>query len=214
MENNKRELEEIEKNLFRSLSEDGFYDIFFGLLYLNFGFSFYLRDILLVPYDFLFFPIFFGIDFFILFYGKRKITIPRIGFVQFREKRRNKLKKMRRFIIITVSMSIIIFLISLVVILPSETIEFHLGLITLDFCFIFIPITLMGYFLDYYRLYITGLIGGISLALAELSFMGLLYVIIGVVAFLISGMIITTSGIIMLLKFIKKYNLENKIRGT
>lgn len=210
MKEKKIDLKSLEKSVFRTLFEDGFYDIFFGVFFLDYAICIYLKHVLSIPFAFLFFPLLTFIDFFIIFYGKRKITSPRIGYVRFREKRRQKLQKMRIIILLSVAVAFVIFLISIINIIPQELLEYELGLIIMDFCFMAIPIGIMGYFLDYPRLYLIGFVGGLCLSITELSLSIFNNYYIGFLMFLISGLIFTFSGIKMLYQFLKKYNIKEK----
>ena len=97
------DLKSLERKAYRSIFEDGVWDLFIGLIILSLGFSTFLSSILnLNELWFAIIPtlILNIIAFLIFFLGKKFITIPRLGIVKFGQKRKSKQQKLKLFLFI------------------------------------------------------------------------------------------------------------------
>jgi hypothetical protein len=146
----------------------------------------------------------------ILFFGKKFITIPRLGYVKFGEKR--KIATLRLFIFLIINL-IVAFLLPIFISygwfssLPLNT-SFQAVLIGI--LFITLPLSVLGIVLDFYRLLVYALFSGLGFFFTELT-----YLMVGepfdvFVSFGSIGIVIIIIGFVYLLRFIHKYPLNKK----
>ncbi|MFX0030518.1 MAG: hypothetical protein ACFE8B_15005 [Candidatus Hermodarchaeota archaeon] len=204
------ELKELEKKAWRSNFQDGLWDIYFGLLFIGigiytipqlFGFdnTFGLIMILMI----------WDLSSVVLFIiGKKLITIPRIGFVRFSKKRVIKKIKLTIFLSFMVGLNVVFLL------LPFSGLNIKLDafktMLIIGTLFLTLPICVIAYFLQFERLYLIGVMGGVGLSIT-----GLLGPIVGsplkyVLTFCPIGSIIITWGIVIFIRFLKAYPLPKK----
>ena len=89
-------LKQIEKKAYRSIYNDGLYDISWGLLLLGFGLSPLLKDVgFPKPFDLFLMPL---AALLILFLGKKYLTVPRLGIVRFRDNHQIQKKHSRNLL--------------------------------------------------------------------------------------------------------------------
>ena len=98
----KIDLKAIEKKAYRSFFMDGIWDIFIGMIFLNLG----IGPLFILLFNFpdiwntIIISLGWNIFAFLIFYfGKKYITIPRIGFVKFGQKREAKRIKLKVFLL-------------------------------------------------------------------------------------------------------------------
>ncbi len=204
------DLKDLEKKAWRSTFQDGLWDIYFGLLFMGMGIYtipqlFGLEDtfsliLILMIWNFSAFGLF--------FIGKKLITIPRIGFVRFGKKRIIKKVKLAIFLFFMVGLNVIFLF------LPFSGLNIRLNAFTtmliIGTLFIMLPICVVAYFLQFERLYIIAIMGGLGLSLAEL-----LRPIVGsplhsIITFCTLGGIITAWGIVLFVRFLKEYPSPKK----
>jgi hypothetical protein len=201
------DIKELEKNVYKRIFEDGFWDIFIGMLILGIGFS-WTRLFYEVFGEFgllIFLLIWNIVSFFIFYLGKKYITTRRMGFVKFGTKRQTRQNKLKIFLAFNVIIGLIVFLLTIT---DLMTPIFTLGLITpliIGILFFTVPLTIIAYFLEFSRLFLYSIIFGFTFFLSEL-----LFPITGapfdtVIAFVIPGFIVVLIGLIFLIKFIRKY---------
>lgn len=196
MLSNELSLKDIERKAYRSTFEDGIYDIQFGVLFLVFALISVLESINIsrfIGYTFLIIPLI------IPWLGKRFITIPRMGSVEFRNER-----KLRKKIAILIGAIALFLTIPLLIMIISENIS---GIIGWKLIVIFaMPIFVIAvYSSDFPRLYIYA---GLLIAGALIS--EFLYDSLGtpfnnLFSFGLPGIFITAIGIYLLIKFIRSY---------
>jgi hypothetical protein len=189
-------LKEIERRAYRSTFEDGIYDIVFGILFLilawipvlesagiprSYG---YVLLLILIPIPWL---------------GKKFITIPRLGAVEFGEKR-----KSRRQYGVLIGIGAIILILPLLIIMFAQ--GFPGGLTWRTTGIIAAPlVAIVVYLMDYPRMYIYA--AGLLFCILE-SEMLLGYVgapLNFFISFAIPGVAILIFGLKLLLSFVKKY---------
>lgn len=196
------DLKEMEKKAWRTYFGDGIWDIYLGLIFIGMGFLAVLDKIgasELLRYGQ--FGLLMSLGIIILTIGKKKITIPRLGYVEFGPKR----KRSKTLVTILLTISAVFGLLAMVLIMLAR--DFIPGLFTLLKNPLFMPLFMggwfalvfgvMAWFLDFSRLYIHALLIGVSLTLSLYFKVFLLLVI--------SGIIILLIGIIFLVRFIYKY---------
>ena len=184
-------LKELESKAFRSYFQDGLWDLFFGLMMLAmYSFTLFdnmenktVRILVMLLLE--------GIATFVLIYGKKQITAPRLGSVSFGKRRK------RRFVYILLANSI-----SLVVLAGTLALKISrpelmendlISTIGVGIWITFIT-SIMAYFLDFNRLYIYGLIYG-----AAFTFVLLLDL---PVFFLVASLLILIPGTVIFIRFL------------
>ena len=188
------DLKELERKAFRSFYQDGIWDIFFGLMLLAMW-SFTLFDDLENKAIRMLVLLFIEIGaMFFLIYGKKQITVPRLGEVTFSKKRNRRLL----YVFLANSVSLLFLAAVLVMNITGSTLLENdtISAIVLGIWIIFIT-SLMAYFLDFDRLYIYALILGGAFTAVLLT---------GIeVFFLIGALLILVPGVVILVGFLREY---------
>lgn len=203
------DIEEMEKKAWISTFQDGLWDIYFGLLIMGIGFSWLGR--------FLGLPETLGVlltliswdigDMFIFFLAKKYITRPRMGFVKFGHIRKKRNKLLAFFLALSVAFTLVTLIFTILGIfqlqLPGFMVMLLIGLL-----FITLPFSLIAYFLQLKRLYVYAILGGFGLFISHI-----LSPIVGapyddIITFGGIGFAITITGIIIFIKFLKRYSME------
>jgi hypothetical protein len=194
--NTTESLKQLERRAYRSTFEDGIYDIQFGLIFLilcsisllaSAGISrFAAYGLFLIP---IFLP----------FVCKRLITIPRMGSVEFGEKRKSK-----RRIAWVIAGAVILLMLPLMIAIAGKGVSGIVGwqLVAL----LGLPVFVVGiYAMDFPRLWIYAglLIAGIAESEFLISRIGRPYN--DIVAFGLPGLVVMAIGLNMLVRFIQKY---------
>ncbi|MFX0019055.1 MAG: hypothetical protein ACFFAK_06865 [Promethearchaeota archaeon] len=206
------DLKSIEKKVYRSFFEDGFWDIFIGMLLLGFGLS-WTRIIfdIFEPLNIMIIIIIWNTITFLIYYlGKKFITIPRIGIVEFGQKRKARQKKLKIFLLINVLFGSIVFILTFFgllefIILAGSFTPLLIGLISYT-----IPFTIIAYFLEFNRLYIYALMGGFSFFISDIIYSILGSPLDSIIGFGVPGGIIVVVGLIFFIKFLRKYPKPKK----
>ena len=198
------DLKTLEKKIWTSYFQDGLYDILLGCYFLGIGFIYLFSNLIVYT----FFSIG-GITF--LYIGKKYIVLPRLGRVRFGQKRKLNIKRL--FIVSLANFALLIIFVSLRFIpgLPPVQVE---GIFVPIFfsLLIFIPISLVGFFLQFNRMYIIAGMGGFSIFLTEfLRGYGIETSITAFITFGIMSTIIITWGFIFFIRFIRKYPLREEV---
>ena len=196
-------LKEIERRAYMSYHQDGLLDIFVGLYILGFGlgiamevlwesgFAVIMPGIILVTV----FPIWFA--------AKRKITMPRIGFVNFGNRGAKKLTAI--FIGTMVAGLFALFAFTFATMQGGARqwldLLFQNGMLLVGFGSLAVCI-LFGYSMGLKRLYWYGLLAAASLVVGH--FMGIFFAYI----LLALGAVVMVTGVALMLDFVKKYPLK------
>jgi hypothetical protein len=105
------DLKQLERKAFRSTFQDGLWDIFLGLLLLNMGGGTLLGGSGMSPlWSMVVLTVFAGLVLLVFWAGKKYITTPRIGSVEFGPQRKSKLKRVRAVLFLSVLMGVLTFL--------------------------------------------------------------------------------------------------------
>ena len=189
-------LKELERKAFRSFYQDGIWDIFFGLMLLAmYTFTFFndnFENTALRILGMLFLEIF---AVFFLIYGKKLITVPRLGNVTF-----SKQRKKRLLYIIGVNLFSLLILTGLAIAQNAfpETFDTSrselISSVGMGVWIAFIT-SVMAYFLDFNRLYLYALIYGSAFALVLLFDIPIL--------FLAASLLILIPGIVIFTRFLQ-----------
>ncbi|MBD3195543.1 MAG: hypothetical protein GF317_10835 [Candidatus Lokiarchaeota archaeon] len=204
---NEINLKELEKKAYRSFFQDGLWDIFIGILILNLGilmsdtFISNLEELSLLIIT----SVWNLIAFFILYFGKKFLTIPRLGYVKFGPKRKRRRTYLKVILLINCLIGIIFFIIQLGGFLPLAEINMILTSLILGFLFITIPFSVLAYILDFMRLFFYGFVFGLGFFLTEILYPLFGHPLDTLFAFIVPSVIIITIGCYYLLIFLHKY---------
>ena len=156
-------LKEAEKKAFRATLNDGLWDVFLGCFFLMFVIAPFLSSSLGDFWSSAIFAPFWGLVYLIIWQIRKRAVAPRIGSATFGRARRVRLK---RFTIIMLVINIAAFVLGIVAAanigrVSGRTTSILFGL------FLLCGFSLAAYFLDCGRLYLYGLLVGISPAIGE-----------------------------------------------
>ena len=197
-------LKEIERKAYMSYHQDGLLDIFAGMYVIGFGLGIFMDVIWDFGMGVIIFPGgFIAVALSLWIAAKRKITMPRIGFVKFGPAGTTRL--MAIFIglaVVGLGLSMVFTFATLqsgsrqLLDLIFQNGMIIVGFGTLAVCIIF------GYSMGLRRLYAYGLLAMITLAIGH--FMGIFfaYILMGL------GTTVTVVGFALLISFVKKYPLK------
>lgn len=206
------DLKLLEKKVYKSFFEDGFWDIFIGMLILGFAVSWtrVFFDIF-EPWDLMIILIIWNTIAFLVFYlGKKFVTTPRIGIVKFGDKRKARQRRLRIFLAINVLFGFIIFFLTFFGLLEFLSLTGSLAPLIIGLVAITFPFTIIAYFLDFNRLYIYGLIGGLTFFMSDIIYSVLGSPLDSIIGFGVPGGIIIFIGLSFLIKFLRKYPKPKK----
>ena len=201
---NQPDLKEIERRAYTSYHQDGLLDIFAGVYILGFGMGI-LMDVL---WDF-------GMGVIIIpaillatvlplwIAAKRKITMPRIGFVKFGPQSTNKLMAMLIGLAVTGLGVFLAFTLFQGGQSPWLDIVFQNGLLIIGFGSLAVCL-LFGYSMGLKRLYAYGLLALIVLAIGH--FMEIFFAFLLVAL----GITVIVTGCALLITFVRKYPLQGE----
>jgi hypothetical protein len=197
-------LKEIERKAYMSYHQDGLLDIFAGLYILGFGLGIFMdivldfgMGIIMIPGGLiaLAFPIWIA--------AKRKITMPRIGFVNFGIRGGSKL--------MAIFIGLAVVGLGLALVFPLASFDsgsrqwldliFQNGMLIVGFGSLAVCI-LFGYSMGIKRLYAYGLLSMITLVIGHFVGIFFAYILMGL------GTTVTVVGFALLITFVKKYPLK------
>jgi hypothetical protein len=204
-------LNEIEKKAFRSTFQDGFWDIFLGLTLLagavaallaNSGVSEGLIMTIFVALQALVLLVF--------IVGKKRITIPRMGFVKFGPKRERKIWKSRITLVASVLAGLLVFLAALLIqsqstARPKIVFLFPAAWVANSI----IVFSLLAYYLDCTRLYAYGVLFALPMPV-DMLVNELLGVKVITIALAVPAAIMLLVGTVLLTRFLRDYPLPVK----
>jgi hypothetical protein len=199
-------LKEIERRSYRSTFQDGFWDIFLGLIMIGIGLSPLLADIGLTrPWNIFMLVLPPAL---IFWAGKKYVTVPRLGYVKFSLKRKENKKKMILVSSIFIVITFVLVLLTLIrtfkpgwVIIPGR----YFGPLLISFLVFGIPLSFIAYFLDFPRLYVIAVLFSVSWPLAELLTDITGAPLDGILSFGVSGSIVLMNGLIIFRRFVRDY---------
>jgi len=156
-------LKEAERKAFRTTFNDGLVDIFLGCFLLMFVIGLYLSDSLGDFWSSAVFLPFLALVYLAIWLIRRYVVTPRVGMVKFGQARKAKLAK---FTVVMLVINVVAFILGSVAALtfgsvPGQMISILFGLILL------MGFSIAAYFLDFSRLYIYGLLAGLSPLIGE-----------------------------------------------
>ncbi len=203
-------LRELEKRAYRSTFQDGVWDIFLGIMLLNMAISVLLTTlglsllqsalglaVISIPLTA------FGLAFFIL--GKKYITVPRMGYVEFGPKRKSNRRKSIFVLSISAILGLLIFILTLSGKMPYE-LRFKFPVVLIIFALnVIIVFSLLAYFFDFGRLYIYAFLYAVPFVIGKplQQITGYRYMFTALL--FISSSIMIIVGLVFYVRFIKKY---------
>ncbi len=203
---NKIDLKEIEKKAFRFTFQDGLFDILIGIFLSMFAIAPLLTDLL---GDFWSSFVFLPVNLLCLFLfrtAKKKITMPRIGMIKFGGERKTKMVKLSLFFSFLLVIGIIagqLFWFFSQKELVRWTAPAFLILLMLS------SFSVTGYFLNIRRLFIYGIMIALLVPIGEILFWRGIVTHHGYpLVFGISCSTMIITGIILLIRFVRKYPRE------
>jgi hypothetical protein len=209
--NDKINLKQLEKKAWRATFQDGLWDIYFGLIIMGMGLA-PLGRFLGLPETIGVLMLVFSWDIvagLIFILGKIYITRPRIGFVKFGQIRKRRNKLLAVFLGINVGLTFITLTFTFLGIfqlsLPGYMVMLVIGLL-----FITTPFSFIAYFIQLKRVYLYALLGGFGLFFSELLTPILDSPFNDILVFAPFGGMILVFGIIILIRFLSKYQLDKE----
>ena len=187
-------LKELENKAFRSFYKDGIWDIFFGLmLFAMWAFTLFddMENKAVRMLVMLFIEV--GAIFFLI-YGKKEITVPRLGEVTFGKKRK------RRLLYVFLANSVSVLFIAAMLVMNIADVSWlendSISAIFLGVWIVFIT-SVMAFFLDFDRLYIYAVIFGGAFTAVLLTGVEIL--------FLVGSLLILVPGLAIFIRFLREY---------
>ena len=197
-------LKKIEKKAWTSYFQDGLWDIFLGILLINFGLAPFIEDITGTTY-LLSYCIIIFIAYLTFYSGKKYITIPRLGKTEFSKKRKTRQIKTTIILAISVIFGLIMFIVAATNLLSFDNNAYTAAIIFgINAIIVF---SLMAYYLDFPRLYLYGFFFAAPIVISELSYTYIGSQYDNVIGFGFFGFLIILIGLVYLVRFLKNYSL-------
>lgn len=205
--NNDIDLKELEKKAFRSTHEDGFWDIFLGMIMIAMGVSGAMSNLgVEETLGTMIFVVLEVLAMAVMIAGKKYITVPRMGIIKPGPSRKKKLTKARIVLLISFVFGMLLFIIPTAIQSTGGEVArpwyFIAGIFALN---VLLVLGLLAYYMDYDRLYIIAVLFALTLPLREILSLYFVSPYIVLIAFGIPGAIVLVMGIFYLFRFLKKY---------
>jgi hypothetical protein len=156
-------LKEAERKVFRISHNDGLWDIFLGLFFLMFVIAPYLSSSLGDFWSPAVFLPFWGLVFLVIRLIRKHVVTPRVGIVKFGHVRKTKLVK---FTIVMLVVNVVALILGLVAAMNFGSVSGRVTSIMFGLILL-IGLSIAAYFLDFGRLYVYGLLVGLSPLVGE-----------------------------------------------
>jgi hypothetical protein len=204
------DLRKIEKNILKFSHQHGFYDFFIGFIITGMSFGPIFRESLPAPYNYFLWPlILVVIAEIFLFIIIKYVIQPRTGII----KPGPGLKSIRKKLLIVVLFQFVIQVIFIILLvvgsgpgIQAEGIFFML-IISL---FILPLFSILAYLMNYPRLYLIGILIWLAIFINELIHEFYDYRFRWILSFGIIGSVILFMGLVIFIRFLKKYPLPKK----
>jgi len=200
-------LTEIEKKAYRSTFQDGLWDIFLGSQLLVLSICALLSNIGITEKLHMGVLIVLQVLIVLAFtIGKKRITIPRMGFVKFGPKRKRRITKSRIILLISVLAGVVVFLIASALIQgnPAGRSKLLLFAPVAWVANSIVVFSLLAYYMDFTRLYLYGVLFALpvpfDVAIKQFTNLNL-----SPVTFAVPGIAMLTFGIVLLVRFLHDY---------
>lgn len=203
-------LKELEKKAWRSMFQDGIWDLYLGMLLLAFAVSALLSDTGVAETPAMI--VFVGVEVLavaVLFAGKKWITIPRMGRATFHKVRSNRILTVRVMLMLSTLLGLIVFFLTIgyrnrLDVLGDPRVVFPA--IWMINCLVLFGVG--AYFLDFPRLLGIGVLYAITVPLDHLL-TDLLRIDASALGFGIPALIILAMGAVLLNRFLREYPLPD-----
>jgi len=203
------DLKALEKKAWRTVFQDGLWDIYLGIILMSFAVSAWLDkrpindDLRMMSYVSV---MVFGMV--VLYLGKRFITMPRVGRVKFGKERQKRRKAVQLVLFISVLVGLLLWWLSAVYFggdreVPSKWLFPIIWVLNMLIVF-----GLGAYFFEYARLYVIGFLYALVLPL-DVFLKQVTDADLDVYIFLGAGLIILVMGLMYLLRFMREYQLPD-----
>ncbi len=204
------DLKKIEKNILKTAHQHGFFDMMIGFIVGGMAFGPYFRELLPSPYKYFLWPLIlvFMADL-LIFIIIRYVIQPRTGIA----KPGPSLKSMRKKLIIVTSVQFMIHIIFIILLITGSGSGIQVTGLTfmLIISLFIIPLfATLAYLMKYLRLYIIGLLIWFAIFLNELIYDIMDYRIRWFLSYGIMGGIIFLMGLIIFIRFLKKFPLPKE----
>jgi hypothetical protein len=156
-------LKEADRKVFRTAYNDGLWDIFLGCFILMFAIAPFLSPSLGDFWSSALFLPFWGLVFLVIRLIRKYVVTPRVGVVKYGQARRNKLMK---FSVVMLIVNVIALILGFVAAMNFGRVPGQMTTIIFGLIFL-IGFSIAAYFLDFSRLYIYGLLVGLSPLVGE-----------------------------------------------
>ena len=185
-------LKELERKAWRSFHQDGLWDMLFGLILL----TVYGGGTLGEPQRFAAWALLLSLGpLFTL--AKKRITVPRMGFVEFGPARRSRRRKLTAVLTLAVFVTVALLLATIG---GASWISDQHVLVSFGLGFgVFLSLGAMAYWMDLDRLYVIGLVFGAAITATEL--------LDNPTPLLVAGVLVLFSGLVLLTRFLRAYPL-------
>jgi len=208
------DLKVLEKKVYQRYFEDGLWDLFLGMIILSLGVAPLFSLLINIPDPWNYIIPALGVNIFaflIFYFGKKYLTVPRIGFVKFGPKRKEKQKKLRLFLFIVFIFNFILFILPFSGITSYIQIEQYIIFLLLGFGFFTFPFCIVAYLLDFTRLYYYAFSMGLGLFLTYLLEPTLGDPLNTILIFSSIGGVILIIGLTYFIRFLKQNPLPKDI---
>jgi hypothetical protein len=207
----------LEKKAFRSFFRDGIYDVFLGTILLAFGLPLILNEFGFMAYKTMTIPLLISIIlnigallFFV--FGKKYITAPRLGIVNFGKTRKRKMMHVKLLLTISVLIGVGTFFLTLLKILPVGG---KTGIPAAGVIFgvqALIVFSLAAYFMDFTRLYLYAFLFAVAVPLTFWLKSNTALTYPSLYVFLLTAGPMLAIGWILFVRFLRQY--PHKVRSA
>ncbi|MFC1948976.1 hypothetical protein ACFLW0_02235 [Chloroflexota bacterium] len=210
---NQINLKELERKAFRSTYQDGLWDMYFGLIIISMSVFLFRPATGYSPLNILLMLASMVVAYILFWAGKKFITLPRMGQVRFGEKRARRKKTMMLILGVVVLIQVAFLVIQFIGwrnpefgaklnAFLQEKNAMDLAVATIGSLFVGPSIFLIAYFMDFSRGYFIALMMALAVFLAIYLNQPIYPIIIGI--------LIAVPGVVLFLRFLKKYPLHRE----
>ena len=202
-------LKEIEKKAYKSTFQDGIWDIFLGCQLLILATGTLISNIGVKEGGILIILISLQVLVLTTFiFGKKRITVPRMGVVKFGPKRKHRIRKSRIILLGSVIVGAVVFIAAALVIrnYPAGRPKLLLVLPAAWVVNSIIVLSFLAYYLDCARLYIYGVLFALPVPVDMMikEFVGMN---LSPIAFSVPAIVMLATGVTLLIRFLRDYPL-------
>jgi len=208
-------LGELERKAWRSVFQDGLWDVYLGLLLLAMAVGAWLSDMgVPTAWHYGVYGALVGLSMLVLWAGKHFVTLPRMGRVKFGPKRKATLNWVRALLFVSVLAGVAAFLVAVAMRgNPSQWLNVALFFPAAWVVNVLVVFGLGAYFLDFSRLYLIGLMYAIPVPL-DMMLVKVAGIDLSFAAFGLPAAVILLVGTVVFLRFLHDYPIPAVEMGT